>query len=90
MTEISAAKIPPAALTACRGDVCSDWHQQLGVEFPAGLNQDWHPAPKRQLVVVPCGGRLVASVAKGWPAKPPLPTRWPCRCHVGVFGRLAD
>lgn len=47
MTEISAAKIPPAALTACRGDVCSDWHQQLGVELPAGLNQDWHPAPKR-------------------------------------------
>lgn len=36
----------------------------LLVELPAGLDQDWHPAPTRQLVVV-LSGRLQVEVASG-------------------------
>lgn len=34
------------------------------VELPVGLNQDWHPAPNRQLVAV-LAGRLQVEVAGG-------------------------
>lgn len=36
----------------------------LLVELPVGLNQDWHPAPTRQLVMV-LSGRLQVEVASG-------------------------
>lgn len=36
----------------------------LLVELPVGLDQDWHPAPNRQLVVV-LAGRLQVEVAGG-------------------------
>lgn len=36
----------------------------LFVELPAGLDQDWHPAPNRQFVIV-LSGRLEVEVASG-------------------------